>query len=82
MPTIDEDEDDDSIISEDLSNEKILNRLYGFESNENKESLPGFGVSTVNSNDFRVHQKSINCYYTVCITANYKFTLKAVMQCC
>ena len=56
MPTIDE--DDDSIISEDLSNEEMLNRLYGNKPNENIESSPDSGVNNVNNNDFKVYQKS------------------------
>ena len=56
MPTIDE--DGDSVISEDLSTEEMLNRLYNNKPNENKESLPDSGVSTVNSNDFSLKQNS------------------------
>ena len=44
MPTIDE--DGDSVISEDLSNEKMLNCLYGNRMNENEESLPDSGESS------------------------------------
>ncbi|XP_065889006.1 uncharacterized protein [Dysidea avara] len=58
MPTIDE--DGDSIISENLSTEEMLNRVCGNQPNKltnSTDPLPDSGISTVNSGDSSIMQK-------------------------
>ena len=55
MPMIDE--DGDSVISENLSTEEMLNRVCGNQPSKLTDSLPDSGISTVNSCDSSMQQK-------------------------